>query len=179
MKIVALVLLFVISVNSFLCYLYLHVSMIQVKSEAGELISQLEDYDQPGLIKIPSYSLEKDESDEVWYQGKLYDVAKREMIRDTEYVYILHDQDEEDLLQDMSSYFTMDGNQVSLHPAMISGYRNIRAFVNQQYVTGNSKTSSIYKVFHKRLSLAKAYELPAFSSEVITPPPKFLFNSWN
>ena len=62
-------------------------ALARVSPQAGPDVSQT----GSPILKVPVGQLQKDESDEVWYQGKLYDVVERDRINDTGYVFLLRD----------------------------------------------------------------------------------------
>ena len=57
------------------------------------------------IIKVPVCLLQKDESDEVWYKDNLYDVVERDRINDTNYVFLLQDEQEQNVLAGNEKYF--------------------------------------------------------------------------
>lgn len=88
--------------NSFLYYTYFSFSIIKAKIEAADKIGNAE------CIRVRVAALQKDESGEAWYNNKLYDVAKRESVKDTEWVYLMRDEEEQNMLAQTSDFFQND-----------------------------------------------------------------------
>src|SRR5258708_969960 len=102
------IILLILLCNSLFYCCYFAFSIVSVKLEAGYKISQIKEPQKTQVIKVPVNMLERDESDEVWYQHKLFDVISRGVINDTSYVFLLRDKDEEQLITENYNYFRTD-----------------------------------------------------------------------
>ncbi len=145
--------------------------MARVKFEAIQ--NTLEsDENAPGVLKVAVAKLDKDEQDEVWYQQKLYDVVKRKTINDTSYVYILHDDDEEQLLADNCNYFRDENGIFCATNFKIPHSKKTISLSNYQYLL-----IVIQKINHTNFTssaptVKNKYFVNLFNIEVATPPPK-------
>ena len=103
---VAFILLILLS-QSILYYTFFSISLIRTRTAAAELVLQAAENNQsqPYLIKVAVPSLDKDETEEAWYQQQLYDVVSRKVIHDTAYVFLLRDAGEQELISDNFNFF--------------------------------------------------------------------------
>lgn len=123
-------------------------------------------------FKIRSAELQKDESDEVWYDNKLYDVAKRESVNGTEYVYLMRDEEEQDVLTKNSEYFKNDTGINIDTGCTLNPQKKNQSITDNHYITAFSK-----KIFYNNDALADPVikcktGLSSICAEVITPPPR-------
>ena len=172
--IITSLLLLLIIFNTLLYYAYLNFEVIRAKVDAVDAISQL-DYDQQaGLTKIPLINLDKDEDNEVWFQNKLYDVVKRETSNDTVYVYVIRDEKEQEVLNDILDHFKTDPSISSTGINKISRLKNIYRIIDQTciharqdillHLTNNKAREIIQKFYHSSID-----------KEVLTPPPRISY----
>jgi hypothetical protein len=144
--------------------------LIKAKIEAAAVIANSDG--ETLFIKIPVAALQKDESHEAWYNNKLYDVAKRESANDTEYVYLIRDEDEQNVLNDNSEYFKNDVG-VSLD----SGYKASPQKKSLSLSDNNYVVSAVKKIFpcdhlFKSLTVKNKYCFTSICTDVPTPPPR-------
>ena len=162
--------LLIVFCNSFFYYTYFSFSIIKAKFEASVTISN------PGIekiyFKIRTAALQKDEADEAWYNNKLYDVAERESINDTEYVYLVRDDQEQDVLIQNSEYFRNDLGIFLGSGYILSPQKKSQSITDNNYITASSK-----KIFWRSYLLCDPgiqykFKLASFPAEVPTPPPR-------
>src|SRR5580704_1759368 len=106
----ATILLLTVFCNSFFYYGYFSFSLLKAKLAAKLALAKMNPQASFDILKVPVCQLEKDESDEVWYGGKLYDVVQRDRINDTLYVFLLRDEQEQNVLTCNQKYFRDNGS---------------------------------------------------------------------
>ena len=94
----ATILLLTVFCNSLFYYGYLSCALLKAKLEAKLALAKINPRASLDILKVPVCLLQKDESDEVWYDGKLYDVVERDRINDTLYVFLERDEQEQNVL---------------------------------------------------------------------------------
>ncbi len=171
MKKVATILSLIIFCNSFFYYSYFSFSILKAKIEAVVAISNLDGHTK--LIKVSTKELQKDESDEVWYNNKLYDVAKRESASGTEYVYLMRDEDEQDILNDNSDYFKNDSGFYLGDGYRPSLQKKSPCTTDYKYVIEATKKLLSYSRSSTFLSANDKYCFCSVNADVPTPPPRF------
>ena len=167
---IASILLLVIFCNSFFYYTYFSVSVIKAKFEASAAIGNSAIDNK--YLKIEVAKLQKDESDEVWYDNKLYDVAKRESVNGAEYVYLLRDEEEQDVITKNNDYFKNDTGIFLGSNDKLSPQKKSQSITDNNYITTYSK-----KIFRPiRLlrppTVKYTFCFNSICTDVPTPPPK-------
>jgi hypothetical protein len=84
--------------------------IINSKRAAIEAIARTGDKNNLQLVKIPLSEKDKYIKHEMWYQHELYDVVKKEVANDSVYIYLYHDNDEENILSEIAGFFQCDVN---------------------------------------------------------------------
>jgi hypothetical protein len=171
MKAVAAVLLLIIASNNLFYYVWYQVSMAQVKADMQQTISLFDMGEQDRLLKVPVSELDKDESDEVWYGGNLYDVVKREMGK-TNYVYLLEDKKEENILSVVRSLFHTDSGNTPHMPCMLKSLKGNHGSLNFQYMIANNSPFSWTRQLSRNAYTTEICKIHSSYSDVQTPPPK-------
>ena len=165
------ILLLAIFSNSFFYYAYFSFSIIKAKIEAAcDIASQ---YGSAKLIRVKVKDLQKDESGEAWHENKLYDVAKRELVNGTEYVYLMRDEDEQDILNDNNNYFKNDSGFFWGDGFSPSSQKKSSCITDYNYVIGTPKKLLSYGCLATFPSANNKYFFYSISADVPTPPPKF------
>lgn len=95
MRKAATILLLTVFCNSTFYYGYLSCALLKAKLDAKLSLARIDPRAGSGILRVPVSLLQKDESDEVWYDGKLYDVVERDRINDTLYVFLERDEEEQ------------------------------------------------------------------------------------
>lgn len=107
MRKLATILLLTVFCNSLFYYSYFSFSMLKAKVEAKLALAKTSPQASPDILKVPVNRLQKDELDEVWYNSELYDVVERDRIDDTIYVFLLRDEQEQNILTCKRDGFVM------------------------------------------------------------------------
>jgi len=148
--------------------------MVRVKFEALQNSLKFDEH-APGVLKVAANKLDKDEDDEVWYRHQLYDVVERKNENDTAYVYILHDNDEEQLLADNCNYFKDENGFFCATTLKIPHSKKTISLSDYQYIlTGTQKINHI-SFTSSAPTVENEYYANRFNIEVTTPPPKSPF----
>jgi hypothetical protein len=167
------ILLLIIFCNSCFYYAYFSFSIIKAKIQARAALENVTD--EKTYLKIPCSQLQKDESDEVWYNNTLYDVAKRQSINGTEYIYIVRDENEEDILKRDGDFFKNDtGIFLNTSGYRLNPQKKLQPTSDNNYLINSSK-----KIFSPMCALRPRavnymFFFPSISTEVPTPPPREL-----
>jgi hypothetical protein len=164
------ILLLIIFCNSFFYYTWFYFSIIKAKIEALGAIANCDV--EKTSIKIPVAELQKDESDEAWYNNKLYDVAKRESVNDTEYIYLLRDEEEQDVLNDNSDYFKNDPGAFLSSGYRLNSQKKAPVITDDNYFISAEKNISFFGYLFKPPTVKNKYCFISFCTDVPTPPPR-------
>lgn len=165
------ILLLITFFNSFLYYIYFSFSIIKVKFESSIAIRN--SATEKDWLKIPVTALQKDESDEVWYLDKLYDVAKRGFVNGREFVYVVRDEEEQDMLAKNDDYFKNDtGIFLSNGNKLISQQKKWQSITDNNYVVTSLK--NIFSTYYllKPTAVKNIFCITSICPDVLTPPPK-------
>ena len=157
--------------NSIFYYSYFSFSLIQAKVDAA--IALADQGQEKGLIKVATTNLQKDESDEVWYQHKLYDVLKRETFEDQEYVYLLQDKDEQQVLEQNDDYIGKEFSFLLKSNSSLRTRHKQQSIVDLHYIVPNFKNTDDIGVGNKDLFLRSASDTFSMFVEISAPPPRF------
>lgn len=171
MRIAIRFLLLISFLTGLLYYSWLTFALLLSRTHAKNAIATLSGEQSSQLRKIPVAALDEDESDEVWFNGNLYDVVKRESIHDTGYVFVIQDSDEQEALDNISGHYQTENfflqgreNKVCL-PAI--------KFQSSDQENFLKSPGGLYTALFLAASTAsREWALPAFAAEVNTPPPK-------
>ena len=174
MKVITvLILLILISINSFFYFGYYDAILLNSKAAAASAIAKCGAGNNLLLIKIPLSQKEKFAQHEIWYQHNLYDIVKRESVHDSVYIYLYHDNDEENVLSEIADFFQPDAyNYLALLPGA-SVLKSFHNFADTQYLHLKGWLLSSYNTSLKNYFKHKQFALPHTVFEVNTPPPKF------
>jgi hypothetical protein len=162
----------VLLLNSLFYYCYFSCSVLHAKIETMLAISAMDKRGEGDIVRIAVDKSAKYESDEIWYQEKLYDVLKRESVNDTNYLYLLQDKEEERLLMDNSEYFN---NLTSL-----SAGNNFRfphssrfiAFPDFKYLLTQEQRLNLFVLNTDSQAVKYKFSVITFPADVPTPPPR-------
>lgn len=170
MKIISIILSLVLIFSSNLIEVSLNITLSEARFEAKENLSKELATNHLKIIKIPSTSQNIISGNELWYNEKLYDVAKTELINDSIYYYVLEDQQEQETLENICEHFNTEFQVTkSLDPKLNIHKANVRVtniycfnFCRQKYYQNIS--------FSKNQFLQDKYV--SYSCKVLTPPPE-------
>ncbi|MBS1915727.1 MAG: hypothetical protein JST87_05580 [Bacteroidetes bacterium] len=167
------IILLAVFCNSFFYYSYFSFAIIKAKIEAAIEIRNIDDHQIPFLLKVNVAALQKNEGDEVWYNNQLYDVAERKEINDTGYVFLLRDEDEQNILADNSFYFHNDGNLFSGCGYKAPMIKNGIFTTDNNYITGQDVNYFLCIYFSKPITVKNKPHFISACIDVLTPPPEF------
>jgi hypothetical protein len=163
----ATILLLTVFCNSFCYYGYLSCALITAKLDARLALARIDPRASPDILRVPVSQLQRDESDEVWYDGKLYDVVERERINDTVFVFLERDEQEQNVLsrqqkcfQDNFGGHELTATKVALPVSDTEPMRN------------DQRTFTQYVCLIKTSSERSTSSVCTFFSETPSPPPK-------
>ena len=146
--------------------------MLKAKLEAAMAIANTGNETSAAILKIPETKLQKDESDEAWYNNKLYDVVKREKNGDTVYVYLLRDNEEQSVLADNSNYFRNDSCIFSGSGYKENTLKKAPCITDNSYITSSIKKISFHNCISDPATVKNKYYVISFCTDVPTPPPR-------
>jgi hypothetical protein len=172
MKLTAAILLMLIMFSSLFYYGYYNALVFHVKQEAREAIADGDNAKDLKLIKIPLKIASQNDEDEIWYDHQLYDIAKREVIKDTVYEYLYHDKEEESVLAEIGAFFKSDDDSFIAALPGTPVLKCVHTVPDQVYIFYSSVSvlkdrSTLAQIFSE-----KKYNILSKISEVLTPPPR-------
>lgn len=125
----------------------------------------------PDILKVPACRLQKDGSDEVWYNNKLYDVAERDRINDTLYVFLLQDEQEQNVLTCNKNYFQNDGGALSDGGHKLTTVKKAPTIIDTEHQL--CRQPALTDDYPVKPSLpVDQYPLSAACAKTPSPPPK-------
>ena len=162
--------LLTLSAGSFFYHAFLSCSELSVKLQAHATLSEKKDAALE-KIKIPIASFDKHKG-EVWFQGRLYDIASYHVVNDTVVISVLHDEKEEALVSIINDYFSSPNDSYCSY----NGHHiSARHSFNPNDVKCLSEGINIpYGVYASALpATGDLIEYPVAMSQTIdSPPPK-------
>ena len=156
--------------NSVFYYVSFNVSIIEARLDAREKISNQSASQYLDVIKIPSENTRAPEEDELWYHGKLYDIAASTILHDTVYYYVLEDGKEEEAIGRIYEHFNTESSLLKPGSSTITLHKIIVKGTDQYYHTVNKHICYPGTVFPV-LRMPDIY-CSCISPEVLTPPPE-------
>lgn len=172
MRKAATILLLTVFCNSLFYYGYFSVSLLKAKLAAKLAIAKIDPRASFDILKVPASLLQKDESDEVWYNEKLYDVVERGRINDTLYVFLERDEQEQDALTRQKKYFLDNCGSLTAGGHEVTGIKMTRPISDTEPISNFQRTLARHIYLIKPLSAANTYPLSAVFAETPSPPPK-------
>jgi hypothetical protein len=168
----ATIFLLLIFCNGFFYYAYFSFSITKAKLEAAKKITDLGVEKSDLILKVPVSRLQKDESDEVWFNNKLYDVVDRKKIEGVDYVLLLQDEDEQNVLVEGNNYFQHDENMTLGKTSNQLSAKKISFKMDHNYFPNLfEEMDPFYLLSIPRACKNKSFLDPA-SKDVPSPPPK-------
>lgn len=165
----ATILLLTVFCNSLFYYGYFSFSLLKARLEARLALAKMSPQASSDILKVPVCRLQKDESDEVWYNNKLYDVADRERINDTVYVFLLRDEQEQNVLTCSQNCFQDDCG-------VLSGGHKLKTIKKAPVITDTEHLPNHQLTPSQQdcpaAPAANKYPLSADCAETPSPPPK-------
>jgi hypothetical protein len=168
----ATILLLTVFCNSLFYYGYFSFSLLRAKLEAKLALAKMSPLASSDILKVPICRLQKDESDEAWYNNKLYDVAERDRINDTVYVFLLRDEREQNVLTCDQNYFQDDIGVLSEGGHNVTTIKKAPTITDTEHISNRQRTLSQYDCLIKPSPAANKYPLSAVCVQTPSPPPK-------
>ena len=154
----------------------LNVSIIEARLDAREKLSKQITIQGLTLIKVHSKDAKGIEEKELWYNDKLYDIAKTIIINDTVYYYALEDNKEQEAIAMIHEYFSSEFNSINPQTLKLTVHKISIQLLDQLYNI-NSYGHNLYRHFSLFVYIEQNKSLVLEYSKVLTPPPKFIFSS--
>jgi hypothetical protein len=125
-----------------------------------------------GLIKVATVDLQKDESGEAWFQNKLYDVLKRETKAGVEYVYLLRDMDEQQVLEQNNDFIGREFSFLLKDNCLLRNRPKPQSITDLYYLIPSHKNNTYLDIDGKNLFISPSKEASPIFQDVNTPPPR-------
>jgi hypothetical protein len=124
------------------------------------------------IIKVPVCLLQKDESDEVWYKDNLYDVVERDRIKDTNYVFLLRDEQEQNVLAGNQTYFQDTCGVLPDGEHELTAIKKVLTITDTEHLTNYRLTLSQLDCLAGCRAATNKSPLSAICAEIPSPPPR-------
>ncbi len=172
MRKAATILLLTVFCNSLFYYGYFSLSLLKAKLEAKLALAKIDPRVSADILRVPVSLLQKDGSDEVWYNEKLYDVIERDRINDTVYVFLERDEEEQDVLTRQQKYFLEKDGASTAAGHELTGVKMNRPISDTEPVSNFQRPWPRQVYLIKHIRAAGESSLAAFFAETPSPPPK-------
>lgn len=171
-KVFSLFLLSVFVFNIIGYYLIFDISDIQIKNQVAETISKISVISNAKMIKVHLSDIREYDKDEIWYNGKLYDILKKETKNDSLFIFILNDQKEEDLITDLGMYVERNFDAVfhggaSKHPVKAEPKNFLEKYLPNAATPWSDNFINTRTIYISTQDLDSSYIL-----SILTPPPE-------
>ncbi len=164
-------LLIAIAFNSLFYYVFYHLSVIYTRSQSHEWLARA-DKASLTLIKVPAGDFDTDDPDDVWYNGKLYDVADWKAVKDTVYAYVLADVQEQELVSKMESHTISSGDYAPAPDGKAAAIKSVNRFSAITFFF-EPPGVQVYARYYTTGNFQPGAEGPVSpANEVLTPPPR-------
>ena len=142
------------------------------KEQATQSVIAAEKSHSLAVYKVAANQQDNYKDNEVWVNGKLYDVAERKIIKDTLYLSLYHDSDEESILSVITNFFNPDEKSFSSLSQNGPLLKSIRAIPNPVYTLDISHFRLIsYATGYLRF-LKNPDNVPLIYSDITSPSPR-------
>jgi hypothetical protein len=158
--------------NSLFYYCYFSFSLLKAKLDAKIALAKMDLPTSSDVIKVPVCLLQKDEFDEVWYNDKLYDVVERDRINDTLYVFLLQDEQEQNVLTGNQKYFQENCDVLPGGAHGVTVIKKAPTITDTEQIPNYQLTFSQHDCLIKSSLAANRSPLAAVCVETPSPPPK-------
>jgi hypothetical protein len=178
-KTASIILCIALLFNSVFYSISLNVTILDAKFEAKEKLSKQIPTHDLTLIKIPANENLQIVENELWYNGKLYDISTTMTIKDTVYYYALEDPKEEEKIGLIYEYFNSEFNSLSPQTFKLTFHKSSIKGIYQLYCS-NLYGYKLYRSFSflNYIDLKKPCTLG--NHKVLTPPPRdILISNFN
>jgi hypothetical protein len=168
----ATILLLTVFCNSLFYYGYLSCALLKAKFDAKLALARIDPRASFDILRVPVSLLQRDESDEVWYNDKLYDVVERTRINDTLYVFLERDEQEQNVLVSQQKYFQANCGFLSAGGHALTATKMALPVSDTECMRSNQHGLSRHVCIIKPSSAANTASIAADFSETASPPPK-------
>jgi hypothetical protein len=158
--------------NSLFYYGYFSISLLKAKLDAKIALAKMGAQAGSDIFKVPVCLLQKDESDEVWYNDKLYDVVERDRINDTLYVFLLRDEQEQNVLTGNQKYFQDSYGVLPNGEHELTVIKKAPTITDTEQLTNDRLTLSQHDCLAGSSPAAGKSPLFAVCAEIPSPPPR-------
>jgi len=156
----ATILLLIIFCNSLFYYGYFSISLLKAKIDAELALAKTTVQGSDDILKVPVSLLQKDEKDEVWYNGNLYDVVER----DTAFVFLMQDEQEQNVLTNYGA-ISVGGHELTAPKMAVT-------VIDTEHTPKFQLTLSQHDDKIKNCTAANTSPLSTAFPETPFPPPK-------
>jgi len=163
-------LLLALCVSTFFYYAYLGIVEAEVKTIAHFSIEK-KDNPELEIIKIPAQKFNKHE-DEIWHNGHLYDIASYRQVQDTVYVSVLHDKNEECLIDMIREKFASTSDSYVDNSSGHISAKHKYVLIEVKCFFSSMFKSSEYPQWQKRNYRFVERDYFNRSISIASPPPK-------
>jgi hypothetical protein len=146
--------------------------MLKAKLAARIALSKLNPQTGSDLLKIPVFLLQKDESNEVWYDNKLYDVAERDRINDTVYVFLLRDEEEQNVISNDQNFFRDNEGVIPDDTHHLTTVRKVPTITDTERLSSRPLAFLLHDLRTMPSAEAKHNAFSVVSVETPAPPPR-------
>jgi hypothetical protein len=171
----ATILLLTVFCNSLCYYGYLSCALLKAKWDARLSLAKIDPRAASGIVRVPVCLLQKDESDEVWYKDKLYDVVERDRINDTLYVFLQRDEEEQNVLTRQQKFVQDNYDPLSAGGHELTATKLTPTTSDTEYIPKDQRTFSPFISLTKPSLTSGMDPLAAIFSQPPSPPPKTVF----
>ena len=168
----ATIVLLTVFCNSLFYYCYFSFSLLKAKLDAKIALAKTSPQASSDVIKVPVCLLQKDESDEVWYKNKLYDVVERDRINDTIYVFLLQDEQEQNVLACNQKYFQDNCDVLPVGGHEVTVIKKAPSITDTEQILNYQMTFAPHDCLIGSSLAANKSPLSAVCTETPSPPPK-------
>ncbi len=172
MRKAATILLLTVFCNSLFYYGYFSISLLKAKLAAKLAVAKIDPRASSDILRVRVSLLQKDESDEVWYNEKLYDVVERDRINDTVYVFLEQDQQEQDVLTRQQKYFLDKDGTSTAGTHELTGVKMNRPISDTEPISNFQPIRSQHVYLIKPSPATGDSALSAMFADPPSPPPK-------
>jgi hypothetical protein len=165
-------LLLIVFCNSLFYYGYFSISMLKAKLAAKIALAKMGPQAGSDIIIVPVCLLQKDQSDEVWYKDKLYDVVERDRINDTDYVFLLRDEQEQNVLAGNQKYFQDTCGVLPVGEHELTAIKKAPTITDTEHLTNYRPTLSQPDCLVGCRAATNKSLLSAVCAEIPSPPPR-------
>ena len=154
--------------NGIIYYLSVNIRLLKDKKEAQIAVASLKN--GSGIIKVPLVRYAENAESEIWVDGKLYDVVKRQLVNDTVYISVYHDSSEQGLLSEIKEHFTDNGTPSSNK----DGFKKSHSIVENLFINNYQHNKIVHSLKSIHTIIHNESFILSYSSGIVSPPPEYI-----